>query len=314
MKKKKSQKAAVFFISLSLLACSVAGGMTASAAEVRPADVTVTYDGSRRIQTSEDDFFGAAGKNLMPGSSFSREMDIVNNSEDDIVVYLKAEIGEDVYAQYLAAHPDAPESALTYAEQLIKEMPMSITALDRNGEPMEVYYKGPASGDPLHKDVNAANPGLTARYPNTEHGIVIGRLSYGAIANLTFQVQVPTTLGNEYQDTISMVKWILVCDATPPEEIPDESIPLTPTIPTSPAGDPSSPPDEEEIPDIDPPYIDGPQTGDDRNPASVAVIIAVASAVLVLCLLILLIVKKQKDKDKTDQPAVIQKNNNKTQP
>lgn len=35
-------------------------------------------------------------------------MDIVNNSEDDIVVYLKAEIGEDVYAQYLAAHPDAP--------------------------------------------------------------------------------------------------------------------------------------------------------------------------------------------------------------
>ena len=120
MKKKKSQKAAVFFISLSLLACSVAGGMTASAAEVRPADVTVTYDGSRRIQTSEDDFFGAAGKNLMPGSSFSREMDIVNNSEDDIVVYLKAEIGEDVYAQYLAAHPDAPESALTYAEQLIK--------------------------------------------------------------------------------------------------------------------------------------------------------------------------------------------------
>lgn len=310
MKKKKSQKAAVFFISLSLLACSVAGGMTASAAEVRPADVTIKYDGSHKIQTSEDDFFGAAGKNLMPGSSFTREMDIVNDSEDDIVVYLKAEIGEDVYAEYVAKHPDAPESALTYAEQLIKEMPMSITALDRNGDPMEVYYKGPASGDPQHQDINAANPGLTARYPNTEHGIVIGRLSYGAIANLTFQVQVPTTLGNEYQDTISMVKWILVCDATPPEDIPDESIPLTPTVPTSPNGDPSSSSDEEEIPDVDPPYIDGPVTGDNRNPASMAVIMAVVSAVLVLCLLLLLVIKRQKDKDKKEQTVKTGNNQN----
>ena len=70
MKKKTPQKAAVFFLSLSLLA----GGFMASA-EVRPADITITYDGSRTIQTSENDFFGEAGKNLMPGSSFTKEMD-----------------------------------------------------------------------------------------------------------------------------------------------------------------------------------------------------------------------------------------------
>lgn len=52
---------------------------------------------------------------------------------------------------------------------------MTITALDRQGNPLEVYYKGPASGDPQHKDHSATTPGLTARYPNTEHGIVIGR-------------------------------------------------------------------------------------------------------------------------------------------
>ena len=283
MKKKTPQRAAVFFLSLSLLA----GGLTASA-EVRPADITITYDGSRTIQTSENDFFGEAGKNLMPGSSFTKEMDIVNDSEDDIVVYLKAEIGEDVYAEYLAEHPDAPEiDGKTYAEQLIKELPMTITALNRQGNPLEVYYKGPASGDPQHKDHSATTPGLTARYPNTEHGIVIGRLSYGATANLTFQVQVPTSLGNEYQDTFSMVKWILVCDATPPEDIPDETTPLGP--PTS---------EDEEIPD-EPPPIDGPETGDSAFPAIMATIIAAASAA-VLVLFFLLLVKTRKEKEKAD--------------
>ena len=281
MKKKTPQRAAVFFLSLSLLA----GGFMASA-EVRPADITITYDGSRTIQTSENDFFGEAGKNLMPGSSFTKEMDIVNDSEDDIVVYLKAEIGEDVYAKYLEEHPDAPEiEGKTYAEQLIKELPMTITALDRQGNPVEVYYKGPASGDPQHKDTVTDNPGLIARYPNTEHGIVIGRLSYGATANLTFQVQVPTSLGNEYQDTFSLVKWILVCDATPPEDIPDETTPLTP---------PSS--GDEEIPD-DPPPIDGPQTGDSSFPAMAALLIAAASAVIMV-FFFLLLVKSRKEKEK----------------
>ena len=45
------------------------------------------------------------------------------------------------------------------------------------------------------------------------------------MASLTFEVGVPLSLGNEYQDTMSVVKWVLICDATPPEEIPDESTP-----------------------------------------------------------------------------------------
>ena len=111
--------------------------------------------------------------------------------------------------------------------------------------------------------------------------------SYGATANLTFQVQVPTSLGNEYQDTFSMVKWILVCDATPPEDIPDETTPLGP--PTS---------EDEEIPD-EPPPIDGPETGDSTFPAVMATIIAAVSAA-VLVLFFLLLVKTRKEKEKAD--------------
>ena len=95
----------------------------------------------------------------------------------------------------------------------------------------------------------------------------------------------PTSLGNEYQDTFSLVKWILVCDATPPEDIPDETTPLTP---------PSS--GDEEIPD-DPPPIDGPQTGDSSFPAMAALLIAAASAVIMV-FFFLLLVKSRKEKEK----------------
>ena len=78
----------------------------------------------------------------------------------------------------------------------------------------------------------------------------------------------PTRLGNEYPDTFSLVKWILVCDATPSEEIPD-----------------------------DPPPIDGPDTGDSIFPAMMALLIAAASAVIMV-FFFLLLVKSRKEKEK----------------
>ncbi len=82
----------------------------------------------------------------MPGSSFTKSMDIVNQSNDTLLVYLRAEVGEEVYAEYLQTHPEEALSEAAYAEQLIKELTLTITALDRQGNPVEVYYQGPASG------------------------------------------------------------------------------------------------------------------------------------------------------------------------
>lgn len=286
MRKNTPNKIAALCLSLTLLmAGGVSGAVTAGAAGEEP-DITITYDGSTRIQSNPaDDFFGDAGKNLMPGSSFTKSMDIVNQSHDTLLVYLRAEVGDEVYAEYVQAHPEdaLPESA--YAAQLIKELTLTITALDRQGNPVEVYYQGPASGDPQHQHPTSDAAGLTARYPNTEHGIVIGRLSENAVASLTFEVGVPTSLGNEYQDAMSVVKWILVCDATPPEEIPDESTPLTP--PTS---------SGETIDEEDVPLIDGPKTGVDSSASHVVAIVAVAGAALLLLLLVLL--KKREDRKK----------------
>ena len=295
MRKNTPNKIAALCLSLTLLmAGGVSGAVSAGAADGEP-DITITYDGSTRIQSSPaDDFFGDAGKNLMPGSSFTKSMDIVNQSNDTLLVYLRAEVGEEVYAEYLQTHPEEALSEAAYAEQLIKELTLTITALDRQGNPVEVYYQGPASGDPQHQHPTSDSAGLTARYPNTEHGIVIGRLSDNAVASLTFEVGVPLSLGNEYQDTMSVVKWVLICDATPPEEIPDESTPLTPP--------PSS---GENIDDEDVPLIDGPKTGVDSSASHLVAITVVAGAALLLFLLLLL--KKREDKKKasaTQSPSV----------
>ena len=168
MRKNTPNKRAALCLSLTLLmAGGVSGAVSAGAADGEP-DITITYDGSTRIQSSPaDDFFGDAGKNLMPGSSFTKSMDIVNQSNDTLLVYLRAEVGEEVYAEYLQTHPEEALSEAAYAEQLIKELTLTITALDRQGNPVEVYYQGPASGDPQHQHPTTDSAGLTARYPNT---------------------------------------------------------------------------------------------------------------------------------------------------
>ena len=97
MRKNTPNKIAALCLSLTLLmAGGVSGAVSAGAADGEP-DITITYDGSTRIQSSPaDDFFGDAGKNLMPGSSFTKSMDIVNQSNDTLLVYLRAEVGEEV--------------------------------------------------------------------------------------------------------------------------------------------------------------------------------------------------------------------------
>lgn len=286
-------KAAAFLLSAVLLAgCGFAGAFAASAAEEAP-DITITYDGSKQVlSTPADDFFGDAGKDLMPGDRFGKRMQIVNDSNDALLVYLLAEVGDEVYAAYRQEHPEADADSLAYSEQLIKELTMTITALDPQGNPQQVYYQGPASGDPQHTDAAATQAGLTARYPNTEHGIVIGKLSHGAAASLTFDIEVPVSLGNEYQNALSMVRWRLVCDATPPEDIPDETVPLTPTgsRPADPTA--TTPPTKatrpvEIIDDPDVPLIDGPKTGDDVTPIVTAAVAAAAAVTLLILLVVL---------------------------
>lgn len=296
MRNRFMRKAAVLLLSAVLLAgCGFAGVFSASAVGETP-DITITYNGSKQIlSTPADDFFGAEGKDLMPGDRFTKRMEIANDSNDALLVYLLAEVGDDVYAAYRQDHPDAQADGVTYVEQLIKELTMTITALDRDGKPQEVYYQGPASGDPQHADAAATKAGLTARYPNTEHGIVIGKLSHGAVASLSFDVEVPTSLGNAYQNALSMVRWRLVCDATPPEVIPDETVPLTPTgsRPADPTGTGTTvtrPVEIIEDPDV--PLIDGPKTGESFAPVLTAVL--AAGAAVTLLILVLLIGKRQK--------------------
>ena len=263
MKKRTVHRMTAFFLSIALLlGCGMTGVISVSAA----ADNTITFDGSKALQISSDNFFGDAGKGLMPGSSFVRTVDIRNQSEDSIIVYLRTEIGDEVYADYVEKHPQAAElSSKAYVEQLIKELTITITALDRQGNPVEVYYQGPASGDPQHKDPSDPSAGTTDREPNSPHGIVIGRLSERGVANLTFKVEVPLSLGNEYQDTMSLVRWHLVCSF-----------------------------DEGEIIIPDPPPLDGPETGGDDTMKFVAIGVGAAA---VVCLVLLLLAKKKKDKE-----------------
>lgn len=259
MKRPLRNKTIFFLVALLLIGCGVG--------TVSAADYTLSYNGSNTLTVSAQDFFGSEGKNLMPGSSFSKDVDIANKGKDAIVVYLRAELDEDAYTAYALAHPDITDGK-TYVEQLIKEMNIDLRYTDPK-HVVQPLYNGPASGDPKDVDPTSTNAGMTTRSPNGENGIMLGSLSAGAVAQLDFDVAVPTSLGNEYQNTASLVKWIFICEVS--EVIDDESNPLDPPTP---------------------PPIDGPQTGDNFSIWPMAVVISL----LVLSSILLFLTSKRRKK------------------
>lgn len=192
---------------------------------------TVTYQGQAErfifapgSEYSPTDLFSGF-KNVMPGDRLAEQILIRNNGQKDvsIKVYLRS------------------KGAQEGTDAFLSQMKLTVT---QNGDTN--LFEAPAD----------QTGGLT-------EWVCLGTVKYGAEILLDVVLEVPITMGNDWQHKIGYIDW----------EFKIEEFPSEPTNP-----DPSDP--------------DIPQTGDRRPVALAAVLAGVSFAAIVL---LLMVAKKRKD-------------------
>lgn len=188
----------LFTICFSLL---VALAINASAAG------TVTYKGNSRSfifepgsEYSPSDLF-TDFKGVMPGDSITQQVYIVNDPKNEVKVK--------IYMRALGPTPDGEltESYVTSEENFDFLSQLNLTVSVRDGE--ELFKASADQTDGLGDWVS------------------LGTFYSGAAVTLDVTLDVPITLGNEYQNAIGFLDWQFMVEEFPIE--PDDPTPPDPT-------------------------------------------------------------------------------------
>lgn len=235
------------------------------------ADGTVTYDGDAQefifepgSEYSPTDLF-TGFKGMMPGETLSQKITVKNEAAADkvVVIYLRS-LGAD-----------------EASKDFLSKLNLTVN-LEGN---QELFDEAPDK------------PGTLTEW--TE----LGTFFSGAQVEMDLTVQVPATLGNEYQNAVGHVGWQFKVEEytleeweenhptegdTDEEELPEEPTPDNPK-PEEPKEEPKDEPKDE--PEEDDGWF-GPETGDTRQLALYLGIAGVSG----LLIIILLVMKRKKDK------------------
>lgn len=131
---------------------------------------SVTYEGNSRkfvfLPESGDLFQNFKG--VMPGDELSQDIFITNNGENEVVIYLRAEVPEDSNKGFLNQ--------------------MTLTVYGFNGEK-------------IFEDQAGSTGSLT-------DGYTLGTIAPGEKGKLVAKLRVPIEMDNEYQKQLGKVSWI----------------------------------------------------------------------------------------------------------
>ena len=202
MNKKKTLRIAL--IALISFSCVLCGLSTAFAAS----NVTVTITSNQAVITfpnAEKDLFGEF-KSLMPGDSREQEILVINSTGGPMEVYLNAEPTREQDKAFL--------DLLT----------------------MDVILKG--NGLTLDALIASYGPGIgsIAELGTLTNKVSLGRVEAGANATLLVRLNVPTSVGNEFQDGIYHVPWTFTVE--------DRNVPIPPQVSPTPLPVPTPEPTE----------------------------------------------------------------------
>lgn len=172
------------------------------------ADASVKYVGSYFGFAPDDGSTGGNGlflenfQNMMPGGTYTQTVTISNTSGNQINVYLRGDPGTESVAG------------------LLKLVTFSIA--DQNGT--------------LVADTQTAKSWPDNGYTtnSTEKYLSLGTFYSGDTRTLTVTLNVPASMGNEYQDAKGTVKWVFQADVYEPYNPPVNTPTPTTTIPLNP--------------------------------------------------------------------------------
>lgn len=159
---------------------------------------TVIYDGESQkfifnpgSEHSPTDLFSDF-KNLMPGDTVTQEITVRNDASNQVKVK--------IYVRALGAHPESAD--------FLSQLHLTVAKSEDN----EMAYMFDAAAD--------QTDGMT-------DWVYLGTLYSGGEVNLVLNLEVPITLGDEYQDAIGYLDW----------EFKIEEFDIEPDDPTPPTGD-----------------------------------------------------------------------------
>ncbi len=155
---------------------------------------TVTYDGdakkfiySSKSESSPTDIFSDL-KNVMPGDKLTQKITVRNDAELDVKV--------NIYVRALGPHAGS--------EEFLSQMHMTVAKSSDN----EMAYMFDAAAD--------QTDGMT-------DWVLLGMLYSGGEVNLDVTLEVPITMGDEFQDAVGYLDWQFKVEAFPTE--PDDPEP-----------------------------------------------------------------------------------------
>lgn len=224
----KFKRAAALFVAGCL--CISTGYLAASAAAVkdgyngRSTEFVYLQNGVNEFLNTEN-FFGAKAYNekateiYMPGATITGSADVSNENDSTVKLYLYAETTSlakyEAYAKANNISDRTPAQLKSISEKLIGQINLKVDYTDNNGVKSTIY-NGKMSG----AKIDSANSMLTQ--------IALGEYKTGDEGKLEFRLDIPSNLGNEYNDAVAMIDWVFTCS-----EVETVS-PSEPVVPPSP--------------------------------------------------------------------------------
>mgnify|MGYP000858039760 CR=1 FL=1 len=139
-------------------------------------------------------------KTLMPGDVRTQNITVKNDIYNDVNIYLRAE--EDY-----STIENAEQKHLV--QNLLKMLKIKVTNT-HNGKDT-LLYEGPLNGIP-----DGTGTGDMSK------DILLGAYGYQQSANLSVQLVVPSSLGNEYESMMGGIKWIFTAEIIPYDDDDDD--------------------------------------------------------------------------------------------
>ncbi|MEA4920928.1 MAG: hypothetical protein VB078_08415 [Clostridiaceae bacterium] len=184
---------------------------------------TVIFTSDREFTFSDDDDLFDNFKNMVPGDTVTQQIRVTSQASGKYDIYLYAQV------------PNSPGEVtpMRLYNINVTELLDYITVTDKNGNVLELRSAGAGTD-----------------------GVKIGRFSSGTEDVLTVTVELPVSLGNEYQDAKAYINWIFYAQEYIESE-PDPDPDPDPEPNPDPEPEPEPEPDPEPPIDIDEPDVPG---------------------------------------------------------